>query len=146
MDDITYYERLNILNLYSMERRRERYELLYIFKIMKRLVPNVGLNWKISPRRGRVIIPAPVHKNSTSAAATMRRNSFRGKAAFLFNALPSSIRNIPLDTPMTSIKRTVDNHLKTLTDEPILDGCNRSTDAASNSIVHQVVRHNVLDE
>ena len=73
-------------------------------------------------------------------------DSFRGKAAFLFNALPDGIRNIPFDTPMTSIKRSVDNYLKTVTDEPVLDGCNRSTDAASNSLTHQVVRHTVLDE
>ena len=112
---------------------------------MKRLVPNVGLNWKISPRRGRVLIPPPVHKNSTQAATTMRRNSFRGKAAFLFSALPAGIRNLPLDTPMASIKRIVDIYLKTVSDEPCLVGCYRSMDAASNSLVHQMVRRNELD-
>ena len=68
------------------------------------------------------------HKNSTQAATTMRRNSFRGKAAFL-----------------ASIKRIVDTYLKTVTDEPCLIGCYRSTDAASNSLVHQMVRRNELD-
>ena len=143
MKDIEYYQRLKDLRLYSMERRRERYELLYIFKTMKRLVPNVGLKWKEATRRGRVLIPPPVHKKSSCAAATMRRYSFRGKAAFLFNALPASIRNIPLDTPMDSIKRAVDKYLQTVTDEPVLDGCYRSTDAASNSLVHQIIRHSV---
>jgi hypothetical protein len=129
MKDLDYYERLKVLNLYSMERRRERYEILYIFKILNGLVPNIGLNSKYHQRLGRVLIPPPVHKNSSAAAKTMRRNSFRGKAAFLFNALPDSIRNIPLNTPMDSIKRAVDKYLKTVTDEPVLDGCRRSTDS-----------------
>ena len=146
MKDLEYYDRLKVLNLYSMERRRERYEILYIFKTMKRLVPNIGLNWKDAPRRGRVLVPPAVHRNSSCAANTMRRNSFRGKAAFLFNALPAHIRNIPLSTPMDSIKRAVDKYLKTVTDEPVLDGCFRSTDAASNSIVHQIVRRSELDD
>ena len=126
------------LNIYSMERRRERYEVLYIFKTLKNLVPNVGLNSKYSQRRGRVLVPPAVHKNSTQAAATMRRNSFRGKAAFLFNCLPAHLRNIPLDTPMSSIKRAVDSFLKTITDEPVLEGYERSNDAASNSLIHQL--------
>ena len=75
----------------------------------------------------------------------MRRNSFRGKAAFLFNALPANIRNIPLDTPMASIKRVVDKYLQTVTDEPVLDGYTRSTDTAANSIANQAVRQTVLD-
>ena len=146
MKDLEYYDRLKVLNLYSMERRRERCEILYIFKTMKRLVPNIGLNWKDAPRRGRVLVPPAVHRNSSCAANTMRRNSFRGKAAFLFNALPAHIRNIPLTTPMDSIKRAVDKYLKTVTDEPVLDGCFRATDAASNSIVHQIVRRSELDD
>ena len=145
LSELNYFERMKVLNIYSMERRRERYELLYIFKILKNIVPNVGINSKYSPRRGRVLVPPPVHKNSTQAANTMRRNSFRAKAAFLFNCLPARIRNIPLDTSMASIKRTVDNFLKTVTDEPVLEGYARSTDAASNSLVHQMVRHIELD-
>ena len=91
--DFNYYQRLKCLKMYSMERRRERYELLYIFKIIKQQVPNVGLKWKFFPRRGRELIPPPVRKNSSLSATTMRRNSFRGKAAYLFNSLPARLRN-----------------------------------------------------
>ena len=79
LKEMNYYERMKILRIYSMERRRERYEILYIFKILKNMVPNVGLKPKWSQRRGRELVPPPIRKNSTVAAATMRRNSFRSK-------------------------------------------------------------------
>ena len=145
MKDKTYYERLQELNIYSMERRRERYEILYVFKVLKSLVPNIGIKPKWSQRRGRMLVPPPVHKNSTQAAATMRRNSFRAKAAFLFNALPDHIRNIPLNTSMNVIKRDLDKLLNTVTDEPVLAGYSRSNDSPTNSLVHQLVRCRALD-
>ena len=145
LKELSYYERLKYLKIYSMERRRERYDLLYIFKITKHDVPNVGLKWKFSPRRGRVLVPPPVQRNSTASANTLRRNSFRGRAAFLFNSLPASLRNISVDTPMSIIKRNLDKLLNSVTDEPVLQGYTRSNDAPSNSLIHQMVRHSELD-
>ena len=145
LKEMNYYERLKVLKIYSMERRRERYELLYIYKTISQQVPNVGLKWKFFPRRGRELIPPPVRKNSKLSAMTMRRNSFRGKAAYLFNCLPASLRNIRSDLPMATIKRVLDKLLSRVTDEPVLNGYTRSNDAASNSIVHQMVRHYELD-
>ena len=145
MKEKTYYERLQELNIYSMERRRERYEVLYTFKLLKSLVPNIGIKPKWSQRRGRMLVPPAVHKNSTQAAATMRRNSFRAKAAFLFNALPDHLRNISLNTSMDKIKRDLDKLLQTVTDEPMLAGYTRSNDSPSNSLVHQLVRCRALD-
>ena len=108
-------------------------------------MPNVGLKWKIFPRRGRELIPPPVRKNSKLSAVTMRRNSFRGNAAYIFNSLPVNIRNIDLNTSMETIKRTLDRYLSTVTDEPVLNGCTRSNDAATNGIHHQMVRRRSLD-
>ena len=145
LSDLDYYQRLKYLNIYSMERRRERYELLYIFKIIKHQVPNVGLKWKFFPRRGRELIPPSVAKNSLLSAVTIRRNSFRGKAAYLFNCLPASLRNINIDTPMPTIKRAADKILKNVADEPMLIGYGRSNSSVSNKLTHQMVRHSELD-
>ena len=57
MEDLGYYERLKKLNIYSLERRRDRYILIYIFKILMKQVPNPGISYKYSTRRGRVLIP-----------------------------------------------------------------------------------------
>ena len=41
---LNYWERLKELNLYSLQRRRERYIIIYIWKILNRLVPNILFN------------------------------------------------------------------------------------------------------
>ena len=44
LEGLSYWERLEKLNLYSLERRRERYVILYIWKSWYNFVPNLGLN------------------------------------------------------------------------------------------------------
>ena len=41
MKDLDYKTRLNRLGLYSLQRRRERYLIIYIWKILENLVPNL---------------------------------------------------------------------------------------------------------
>ena len=57
-----YWSRLSSLRLYSLERRRERYRIIYTWKILEGLVPNLKVN-KIrstaTSRNGRMcIVPA----------------------------------------------------------------------------------------
>ena len=40
MNDMPYHERLKSLGLYSLQRRRERYCIIYIWKIIEGLAPN----------------------------------------------------------------------------------------------------------
>ena len=40
LKDLSYKERLSVLNIYSLERRRERYLIIYIWKILENIVPN----------------------------------------------------------------------------------------------------------
>ena len=39
---MNYWEALRYHNLFSLERRRERYQILYIWKILEKLVPNIS--------------------------------------------------------------------------------------------------------
>ena len=41
MQNLDYWERLKALNLYSLERRRERYTIIYVWKILEGLVHNL---------------------------------------------------------------------------------------------------------
>ena len=41
---LNYWERLKHLRLYSLERRRERYRILYVWKLLENLVPNTASN------------------------------------------------------------------------------------------------------
>ena len=43
--NLSYWERLRQLKLYSQGRRMERYRILYVWKIQKGLAPNCGLEF-----------------------------------------------------------------------------------------------------
>ena len=98
-------------------------------------MPNIGLQFKWSNRRGRTLVPPPVAKNSSEHSKTLRVNSYRSRASRLFNSLHIDMRSLPVDTPMTRIKSMLDRHLQTIRDEPQLPGYN--TVSASNSVIHQ---------
>ena len=138
MSDLNYYQRLQALNLYSTERRRDRYILMYVFKIIQGRVPNPGISYKWSARRGKVVITPPVPSSKQSRAATLLHNSFSRRAPRIFNAMPQSLRNISDDTSKDSIKRRIDLLLKKIPDEPRLPGYYPSNNSASNRLEDQI--------
>ena len=64
VNDIPYHERLKSLGLYSLQRRRERYCILYIWKIIEGLAPNFSnpITSTVSERRdgSSVVIVHPL--------------------------------------------------------------------------------------
>ena len=66
---------------------------IYMWKILKRKVPNFSphIQCHISDRRGRLCSSGVV---PTGHLGTLCHNSFRNRAATLFNFLPKHIRNI----------------------------------------------------
>ena len=52
MKELTYWERLQKLNMYSIERRRERFCIIYMYKIMTGMVPNPNIKFYNKGRRG----------------------------------------------------------------------------------------------
>ena len=62
-DNLNYWERLKKLQLMSLQRRRERYILIYMWKIMKGLVPNaLKVKWYFNARTGITAIVPNVPK------------------------------------------------------------------------------------
>ena len=61
----SYWDQLKELKLYSLERRRERYIAIYIWRILEGSAPNIsdshGITFKWHPTRGRVCIVPPSH-------------------------------------------------------------------------------------
>ena len=50
MNELTYWERLETLNVMFLLRRRQSYELLHVWKIYLGLVPNcVGMEFQTGP-------------------------------------------------------------------------------------------------
>lgn len=138
MSDMTYYERLKSLKLYSSERRRDIYNILYIFKIIHGKVPNPGIGFKWSPRRGKVLT-YPSVRSQPSKAATLLHHSFTRRAPRLFNALPQSLRNIPANTSADVIKSKVDKFLQKITDEPRISGHFPTNCSSSNRWEDQIL-------
>ena len=122
----SYQERLSNLKIYSLQRRRERYIIIYVWKILENLVPNLvkPLQFYVSDRRGRVCSVSHVRLGHTG---TLAYSSFRWKGIRLFNSLPMHIRNITACTPL-AFKKQLDLHLSPILDCPCTPNFNNSLD------------------
>ena len=106
MVGLSYTERLTVLKLYSLQRRRERYIIIYVRKILEGLVPNLfpHICTKTSDRRGRTCITSHIN---VGRLGTLEYNSFRWCAIRLFNQLPLYVRNTTVCS-INSFKKQLD--------------------------------------
>ena len=51
---LNYWELL-AMRVYSVERRFQRYAIIYIWKIMENQVQNYGLKWTSNDRKGKMV-------------------------------------------------------------------------------------------
>ena len=125
--NLLYSERLKSLRLYSLQRRRDRYLVIYMWKIAEGLAPNLSpaIRFYNTERRGRLCYQEQVPNNHLG---TLCHNSFRWKASRLFNSLPANIRNIAKCEPST-FKHSLDRYLQTITDLPCVPNDDNSLDA-----------------
>ena len=70
MEELDYWDRLASLRMYSQERRRERYSIIFIWKIAQQLVQGYSISFSASPRRGRL---ADVHALPLHAVPAVRK-------------------------------------------------------------------------
>ena len=126
MRDLSYHERLQALRLYSLQRRRERYCIILIWKIIECKAQNLSdpILCNFSDRRGRSCVISHVN---TGKQGTLAYNSFRWKAIRLFNSLPKSIHDIT-NCSVCSFKQRLDRCLNSIADRPCSPGYNNSLD------------------
>ena len=99
-----YWDCLLNMKIYSLERRRERYRIIYVWKILEGLVPNINDKVKAtqSNRRGRhCSIPSI---NNTGKLDTIYRSSVAVHGAKLFNAMPKHIQTMRQTFPSKNLK------------------------------------------
>ena len=121
-----YHKALKDIKMYSLERRRERYVILHVWKMLEGIVPNLGdtetsrikLQSEIQARRGRTcqihrlaFTPTHLHK--------VKQQSVKCFGVKLFNSLPKQIRNIT-GTDISSFKSALDRFLQHVEDKPLL--------------------------
>ena len=82
MKGLSYPERLTVLKLYSFQRRRERYIIIYVWKILEGLVPNFfsPICAKESDRRGRTCITSHIY---VGRLGTIEYNSLTNYLCFM---------------------------------------------------------------
>ena len=126
MHDLSYNERLKALKLYSLQRRRERYCIIYVWKVLEGLVPNFShpIIATRSDRRGR---SSTISNVNVGRKGTLAFNSFRWRSIRMFNGLPKYLRNITLCS-VNSFKTQIDSHLIKIPDLPSLPGNGNSLD------------------
>ena len=140
MTGVSYWERLSKLKLFSIQRRHERYMIIYTFKMLHNLVPRCGTTFRNNERAG-VFACIPVSKSSApSIVKRMRNSSFGYRGPRLYNLLPESLRRIySMEDGMdvvSSFKKKLDCFLRSVPDQPTVQGLTRAAD--SNSLVDQV--------
>ena len=136
-----YWDRLKSLNLYSLERRRERYRIIYVWKILEGIVPNLTdrskIRTKSSLRFGRICCIPPL-TTVNNRLQNLRDGSFCVNGPKLFNCVPSYIRNLK-GIELPEFKKELDKFLRTVADEPLSQGYTAGRRAASNSLLHMVL-------
>ena len=142
--EMNYWEKLKSLKMISLQRRLERYRIIYTWKILEGIAPNCGI--ETMPEGGRLgrkcKIPA-INKQAKKSIQTLREQTFQVNGPQLFNSLPASVRNMT-KCGIDEFKMKLDNFLEKLPDEPSVSGlipvaCT-SEARPSNSILDQVNR------
>ena len=131
---LNYWQRLKILNMYSLERRRERYIIIYVWKMISGLVPNIGITTKTHSRHGRTCKVRKIATNATCRIKTICAASLRVRGCALFNTLPKAVRTSN-EVTVDGFKRQLDKYLATVADEPALPHYSSRSD--TNSLIDQ---------
>ena len=138
INHIDYWGRLKILNLYSLERRRDRYLILYVYKIILGISPNFDderfkIKTTYSGRRGLSCVLPPIKTTATARIKTIVERSFAVRAPMLFNSIPKDIRSD--DLSFDAFKSRLDKVLSKIDDTPSFPYLRPR--AASNSLIDQ---------
>ena len=133
---LDHWARLKKFNIYSQERRRERYMVIFLWKISQGMVKGYTMMYtSVIGRRGRTALPRDVVQSSPSLVRKARESSIGVKGARIFNLLPAPIRNIDADN-VDTFKKSLDSFLTDVPDQPTIAGQGRA--AESNSLLHQI--------
>ena len=139
MQDFSYWEQLKSLKVYSLERRRERYIMIYTWRIIEGSAPNLsegphGIHAVWNSRRGRTCKVPDIPSSATRRIQSLRRASLAIKGPRLFNCLPTCLRNLT-GVSTDEFKSKLDKFLTLVPDEPLIPGYTKYRSVDSNSII-----------
>ena len=93
---LNYWERLKSLNLFSLQRRRERYILICMWKILHGEMPNPNIGFRPPSRLGiQAIVPSlSLNMSGFTVNQSIYDSSFAVIGPKLWNALPGSLTTV----------------------------------------------------
>ena len=144
---MTYWEALADMKMLSIQRRFERYRIIYVWKILEDFAPNCGIvliEDSEDTRLGRRL-KVPLLKGSAKINR-LKEQAFQIHGSKLFNCLPSMVRNQtrkPQKQHLFSpgpeeFKIQLDKYLASVPEQPRIDRLAPGVD--TNSILHQTKR------
>ena len=134
MSQLDYWNQLNTLGMYSLQRRRERYICIYVWKIIEAHVPNFGIEVSWNNRTGRNCRVPQINPSARGKVKTIRFSSMGVNGPRIFNRLPKSIKNMS-GCSVTSFKNALDRHLAEIPDEPRIPGLIKFCARGGNSLL-----------
>ena len=114
---LSYWEKLSELRLYSQERRRERYQLIFLWKISQGMVSGYDIQFSSDGRRGRSVIPNTVVRAAPSVVRNVRERTMGVRGARMFNLLPEMNSD-----HIEVFKNHLDVFLSSIPDQPTMTG------------------------
>ena len=126
-----------VLNLMSLQRRRERFIIIMMWKLLHRLAPNdMGIRFNYHERRGSTAELPSFPRGCRMSVVTRYDSSFAYMGPRLWNVLPRDINQID---ELDKFKRRLTKWLLSLPDKPPVHGYVR---ANNNSLVEVVAFSN----
>jgi hypothetical protein len=120
LSEFSYHDRLKILGLMSLQRRRERFIIITVWKIINKVMPNdLDLIITKNERRGIKVKVPPLRRDSTQHAQSCYETSFAVVGAKLWDTLPRGVSTI---TNKTTFKTVLTRYLSQIPDLPPVDG------------------------
>ena len=94
MKELHYYDQLIHLSLMSLQRRRERFILLHLWKIVHGKTSNdLNIQFVSRPKLGTLAIIPSKSRTSSAANQTLFDNSFAVQGPKLWNAMPHHLNS-----------------------------------------------------
>ena len=126
--------------MFSINRRYERYRIIYCYKIINGLTPNCNLSWNSTPEYGQLF-----HLNEYGKyEVTNRKQSFHFMGTRLYNALPVTLRpHFNRMNNFDSWKASFDKFLECIPDNPVTGPnetglCEHLTTKQTNSLLYWI--------
>ena len=120
LKDCSYHDRLKSLGLMSLQRRRERFIIITVWKVINDIIPNeLDFITTRSERRGIKVKVPPLRTDASQLARSTYESSFGVVGPKLWNTLP---RKLSVITNKTTFKTALTRWLSQIPDLPPVDG------------------------